>query len=140
MDETDEQFEHLLNLIENSLFNHREEIIEGLKTEKLVLEISSSNEIPSQGLLDIYQHRANRLAQREKGIHAERLVKDTLVFCENLAKLPNEKVRFWHLKIDDIWGYTVFEGIQIKKILGCILTADKRFVTEEEWAEIWNKK
>ena len=106
---------------------------------KLVLENESGNETQAQGLLEVYQYRANGLAQREKGCHAKRLVKDTLAFCENLAKSPNDKVGFWHLKIDDVWGYTVFEGVESNKVLGCILTADRRFVTEEEWNEIWNK-
>jgi hypothetical protein len=140
MNQKDEQLKYFQNLVENSLFNHREKIIEGLKNGSLILEDKSENETHSQSLLEIYQHRAIGLAQRKKGVHAERLVKDTLAFCENLAKLPDEKVRFWHLKIDNVWGYTVFEGVESKSVLGCIFTADRRFVSEEEWNEIWNKK
>ncbi len=140
MNERDEQLKYFLNLVENSLFNYREKIIEGLKSGKLILEDKLKNEVFSQSLLEIYQHRANGLAQREKGIHSERLVKDTLAFCENLAKFPDDRVSFWRLRIDNVWSYTVFEGTESKKILGCILTADRRFVSEEEWNEIWNKK
>ncbi|HMS41256.1 MAG TPA: hypothetical protein PKE69_13585 [Pyrinomonadaceae bacterium] len=138
MNEKDEQLQKLMKLVEKSSFNHLEEITQGLKIQTITLESKSNNEVPALSLLDIYKHRANGLAQRHKSFHSQRLVKDMLAFCENLAKFPDEKISFWRLRIDESWSYTIFEGIESNRILGCILTADKRFVSEEEWEKIWN--
>jgi hypothetical protein len=136
--EKDEQLQKFLKLCENSSFPHREEIFKGINEGKYLLESKSDSKVPSEQMLDIYQTRAKIVAEK-KGLHAERLKNDILSFVEELKEVLNDRVNFWRFSIDESSHYVCFEGVNSKKILGCILAVDKRKVSEDEWGKLWSK-
>lgn len=133
-----EQLQKFFELCENLSFPHGEELLRGIKSGKYLLEKSSNSQVSAEELARNYKIKS-KSAARHNSKHAQRLVNDTLKFIEELEKVPNDKVNFWHFSIDEASGYTVFEGVNSQKILGCILTVDKRKVSESEWEKLWNE-
>ncbi len=80
-----------------------------------------------------------KIAARNNSNHARRLVADTLNFIDELEKVPNDKVSSWNFSTNESSDFTLFEGINSQKILGCILTVDKRKVSESDWEKLWSE-
>ena len=136
--ERDGQLQKFFELCENSSFVHREELLKGINEGKYLYESSSNSQVSAEELTGIYKIRV-KIATRRNSNHARRLVSDTLMFIDELEKVPNDKVNFWYFSIDKASGYMIFEGINSQKILGCILTVDKRKVSGNEWEKLWNE-
>ena len=138
MREKDEQIQKFIELCESSSFPHREELLKGIDSSRYVFENFSNSQVSANELAGIYKIKA-KIAGRNKNIHANRLVQDTLKFVDELEKVLNDKVNFRHFSIDEASGYTVFESVNSQKILGCILTVNKRKVSESDWEKLWNE-
>ncbi len=136
--EKDEQLQRFYKLCENSSFPHQEELLSGIKNGNFSFESFSDSQVSAEELAGTYKIKA-QIAGRNNSNHARRLVNDTLLFVSELEKVPNDKVNFWHFGIDEVAGFTVFEGVNSQKILGCILNVDKRKVSESEWEKLWNE-
>jgi hypothetical protein len=136
--ERDKQVQRFFKLCENSFFPHKKDLINGINEGKFFFKSFSDSQVHAKELAEIYKIKAMS-AGRHQSIHANRLVKDTLSFVSELEKVPNDKVNFWHFSIDEATGYTIFEGVNSQKVLGCILTVDKRKVSEDEWEKLWNE-
>lgn len=142
--EKGDQIEQFLTLCESSPFPHRDELVRGISTGEYRLERLSASGIPSKQLLEVYGVRARMLGDRIlsnelKGVHAERLLSDTRFLVEALRKVPDESINFWSFSIDEASEYLAFEGINCERVLGCILTVDKRKISEDEWETLWGK-
>lgn len=135
--EKDEQLQKFFELCANSSFPHQEELLKGISQSRYTLERFSNSEVSAEELAGNYKIKV-KSAARHNSEHAHRLVRDTLKFVNDLEKVPNDKVNFWHFSVDESSGYTVFEGVNSQKILGCILTVDRRKVSESEWEKLWN--
>jgi hypothetical protein len=138
MIEKNEQIQKFIELCGNSSFPHREELLRGINTREYLFESVSNSQVSAKELAGIYKIKA-QIAGRNNSDHARRLVGDTLKFVVELEKVPNDNVNFWHFSINESSQYTAFEGIDSQKILGCILTVDKRKVSESEWEKLWNE-
>jgi hypothetical protein len=123
--ENNERLQRFFEICENSPFPHREELLSGIKNGEYFLESKSNSEVPAEQLLGIYEVRAEIIGEK-KGFQVERLKNDILSFVEELKKVSNEKVTLWHFSIDEASQFFCFEGISSQKILGCLLTVDKR--------------
>ncbi|MDQ3130167.1 MAG: hypothetical protein M3Q99_05330 [Acidobacteriota bacterium] len=138
MSEKDEQIQKFIELCENSSFPHDEELLRGINMGEYLLEGFSNSQVPAKELAGTYKIKAI-IAGRNNANHARRLVSDTLSFVDELEKVPNDKVNFWRFSINELSQYTAFEGVDSRKILGCIMTVDKRKVSESEWEKLWNE-
>lgn len=136
--EKDEQLQRFYELCASSSFPHKEELLKGIKSGDCSLKSSSNSQVLAEELARNYKIKLES-AKRHNSRHAQRLVSDTLKFIDELEKNPNDKVNFWHFSLGEPSGFTVFEGINSQKILGCILTVDKRKVSESEWEKLWNE-
>ena len=137
----DERVQEFLRLCENSSFLHKEDLVRGITSGDYELSNYWSSDVPAAQLLNIYRARARylqkRITSREvEGVHPERLLKDTENFVNELASASDDKVRCWTFSIDGSSSYTVFEGVNASRIFGCLLTVDKRSVSESEWDEL----
>ena len=130
------EVEQFKRLCENSTFTYREEIFKGLESGDYILESHNNSEISGQQLLDVYELRAERLSEYQ-GHHAEQLRNEVLAFCRELKKAPDDSVKFWNISKDKATSFNVFSNSQ--KILGCVLTVDRRMVSEDDWNKLWNK-
>ena len=138
MAENNEQIQKFIELCENSSFPHQVELLRGIDSGEYLFKSFSNSQVPAEELSRIYKIKV-KSAERHNGKHAQRLVSDTLKFIDELEKVPNDRINFWHFSIDEPSGYTVFQGVNSQKILGCILTVDKRKVSEEEWEKLWTE-
>lgn len=138
MIEKNDQIQKFIELCENSSFPHREELLRGINTGEYLFESVSNSQIPAKELAGIYKIKA-QIAGRNNGNHARRLVSDTLKFVAELENVPNDTVNFWEFSINESSEYLAFEGVDSQKILGCILTVDKRKLSESEWEKLWNE-
>lgn len=134
----DEQIQKFIELCENSSFPHREELLRGIKAGEYLLENLSNSQVPAKELSGTYRIKAE-IAGKNNSFHARRLVNDTLQFVGELENVPDDKVNFWHFAINESSSYVAFEGVSSQRILGCILTVDRRKVSESEWEKLWNK-
>jgi hypothetical protein len=139
MVENNEQIQKFIKLCENSSFPHKVELLRGIESGEYLFENFSNSQVPAEELVGIYKIKVKSAARHDSN-HSRRLVADTLNFIDELEKVPEDKVNFWHFSIDEPSGFTVFEGVNSQKILGCILTVDKRKVSESEWEELWNEQ
>ena len=138
MAERAEDVQRFLRLCENSAFPHREELLNGINSGEYRLESYSHSEVPSESLLETYLVKAKVVAGHV-GEHARRLASDTAAFIEELTKVSREKVNFWHFSVNESSGYTLFEGEDCGRILGCIFTVDRRKVSESDWEKLWSE-
>lgn len=109
------------------------------------METRSTSEVPSKQLLGIYdlreRHLRNRMASGEiSGPHAKRLLSDTENFVLELTNAPEETVVLWAALADDATEFAVFEAVNDKRVLGCLLTVSKTKVSENEWNVLWGKE
>ena len=139
MSDKDKQIQRFIELSKGSAFPHRNELLRGIRAGEYLLERFSNSQVAADELSGIYKIKA-KSAGRNNSIHAKRLVDDTLLFVEELEKVPNDKVNFWSFSIDETSQYKAFEGVDSQKILGCILTVDKRKVSESEWNKLWGEE
>ena len=142
--ELDERIQKFRTLCEKSSFPHKQDLVEGIESGKYGLHQRFGFSVPSKQMLNIYSARASSLERRIStneinGIHPERLLRDVESLVTELTGLSDEKIDCWTWSIDESSSYTAFEGINSKRILGCILTVDKRAVSENEWKELWEK-
>ncbi|HEX8368155.1 MAG TPA: hypothetical protein VF604_06410 [Pyrinomonadaceae bacterium] len=129
----EEPVEKFKRLCESSTFAHREEIIKGLENGNYVLRDHENRNVSSRQLLDIYRHRAERLLKYESS-RAEQLRNEILAFCSELKKVPDDTVNYWTIAKDKAAGFAVFYNSE--KILGCLLTVDRRMVSEADWKKL----
>lgn len=133
-----EQIQKFIKLCESSSFPHREELLRGIEVGEYLLESFSNSQVPAKELSGTYKIKAE-IAGRNNSFHARRLADDTLQLVSELENAPDDKVNFWHFSVNEASHYVCFEGANSNKILGCILTVDKRKVSESEWEKLWNK-
>lgn len=139
MTDKDQHIQKFIELCESSSFPHQEELLKGIYTGEYLLESVSNSQVSAEDLFGTYKIKA-QIASRNKSIHANRLVADTILFVEELEKVPNDKVNFWSFSINETSQYKAFEAVYSQKILGCILTVDKRKVSESDWNKLWGKE
>lgn len=140
-----EQVREFLHICEAAPFPRREELLQGIKSGKCVLEDRSTSRVPSKQLLRLYELRVRHLRKRISAEeisdpHAERLLSDTENLVIELAKSPDEIIDLWRFSIDESTQYGVFEAVNAKRVLGCLLTVDKRRVSDGEWESLWGSK
>lgn len=132
--------EHFIEKHKDSEFLHKEELFIGLYSGKCVLDQSPESHqylASCSELLTTHRLRAEHL-RHYKTPHARRLREDTLAFCDELAKTLDERCRLWIFSMPPYCNFIVFEGAESKKILGCILAADKRLTPPDEWEGLWH--
>lgn len=136
--ENHEYIHKFIELCENSSFPHQVELLRGIENGEYIFERFSDSQVSAKELAKIYKIKV-KSAEGHTSIHAQRLVSDTLKFIDELEKVPNDEVNFWHFSIDVSSGFTIFQGVNCQKILGCILTVDKRKVSESAWEKLWRE-
>lgn len=135
----EDEIQKFLEVCESSSFPYREELLDGIRSKKVIFVSFTDTEFSSKHFHDIYFVRAKILA-RDKSNHAQRIRTEVLIFLENLELLPDEKIKGWGFSKDETSNFAVFEGINSRSILGCILATDKTKVSEEEWQNLWYEK
>jgi hypothetical protein len=76
-------------------------------------------------LLKIYRRRADHL-RRYNTPHAQELRADVLDLCDALANTSEEDCQIWTFSSPPNSDYTIFEGAETGRILGCVFAKDKR--------------
>jgi len=118
-------------------FRHRDQLFSLLRSSAVTCETDSS--LVSCGhLLNIYRRRANHL-QRYATSYAQQLRDDVVALCDALASTGDEHCRLWSFSSSPDSDYTVFEGAETGRILGCVFAKDKRLTPPGEWDNLWRE-
>lgn len=118
-------------------FRHKDELFSLLAAGNAVFETNFSV-VPRANLLNIYRRRAEHL-QHYSTAHAQQLRDDVVALCNALATTSDESCRLWIFSVPPNSGYTVFEGMDTGRILGCVFGKDKRLTPPDEWDDLWRE-
>ena len=132
--------EQFIERHKDSEFRLKDELFAKLSSGECVLDYNPEGQqssLPCSHFLHIYRRRAEHL-RRFDAPHAQRLREDALALCEELAKTPDEICRLWVFSLPPYSDYTVFEGAESGRILGCLFTVDKRLAPSDEWERLWH--
>jgi hypothetical protein len=116
-------------------FRHKDELLSLLTSGDATFENNPSL-VSCRDLLSIYRRRADHL-QKFATPHAHQLRDDVLALCEGLATTQDENCRLWNFSSPPNSDYTVFEGAETGRILGCVLAKNKLLTPPDEWDNLW---
>jgi len=118
-------------------FRHKDALLSLLTSGDAIFETNSSL-VSCRDLLKIYRRRADHL-RRFTTPHARELRDDVLALCDGLATTRDENCRLWNFSSPPNCEYTVFEGAETGRILGCVLAKNKLLTPPDEWDNLWRE-
>jgi len=118
-------------------FRHKDALLSLLTSGDAIFETNSSL-VSCRDLLKIYRRRADHL-RRFATPHARELRDDVLALCDGLATTRDENCRLWNFSSPPNCEYTVFEGAETGRILGCVLAKNKLLTPPDEWDNLWRE-
>jgi hypothetical protein len=126
-------------LCERSNFRSRDEILDGIRSDKYeLIRHTSETGVPAASMLETYRRRSKHVGQfAERSSHANRMVNDIDAYVRELENATDDIIQLWSVTVDRTFSFSIFEGTVAGKILGCLYTADRRTVTSEEWDALW---
>lgn len=124
-------------LCERSSFPNKAEVLEISTQNAFSVRCSTGSKVPAESMLTIYRRRREHLGKMLNSDHAARLFSEVSAFVIELENNIEDKIRLWHLPVDERSSYAIFESIKAGKILGCIYGIDRRELSEFEWNELW---
>src|SRR5262245_59673223 len=131
MPQPDTDIEEFVARHSQSDFRHKDELLSLLASGVTACETNSSV-VSCAHLLTIYRGRADHLRTFATP-HAHQLRDDVLALCDGLATTQDENCRLWNFSSPSNCDYTVFEGAETGRILGCVFAKNKLLTPPDEW-------
>ena len=132
-----ERAERFKEICTKSVFTYREKVLNELGNSEYTLNSRNKSAVPAKDVLNIYNGRAQRLS-KYTGTHAIRLRNEVVALCRELEKYPNDLIEVLSFSDGETSDYVLF--CNSHRILGCLLTVDRRKVTDKHWEELWGNK